>query len=125
MGQNGTPAKYTVYYWTSCQIDYPEGRPPEPPDKIYFNKKGKYCWTEETVDLKFIHKGLRRVSLDSSNRVLGSIGTKRFPTCPLEFQKGQWYFIRTYDPQVTGIFFFIDQEGEEHQYFLASGVSPI
>jgi hypothetical protein len=123
MAQNGTPAKYTVFYWTSCSIDYPEGRPPDPPDKIYFNKKGKYWWTEEYVDLKCVHIGLRRETLD--NRIQVSIGEEKFSTCPMEFQKEQWYFIRTYDHAVTGIFFFIDKDGEEHQYYIASGVSPI
>ncbi|HRK55280.1 MAG TPA: hypothetical protein PK185_15295 [Cyclobacteriaceae bacterium] len=125
MGQNGIPAKYTVFYWTSCSIDHPEGRPPEPPDKIYFDKKGEYWWTEENVDLKYIHKGLRRESLDNNNRIQVSMGDKKFSTCPMEFQREQWYFIRTYDPAVTGIFFFIDKDGAEHQYDLASGVSPI
>lgn len=125
VGQNGTPIKYTVYYWTSCHIDHPEGRPPEPPDEIFFDKKGEYWWTEENVDLQYIHNGLRRESLDNKNRTQTSMGDKKFSTCPMQFQKEQWYFIRTNDPAVTGIFFFIDKDGEEHQYCLASGVSPI
>jgi hypothetical protein len=43
----------------------------------------------------------------------------------MKFDKEQWYFITIGDPQVTGIFFYIDNLGKEHQYFLASGVSPI
>lgn len=125
MGQNGIPIMYTVDYWTSCHIDYPKGRPPEPPDKIYFNKKGKYWWTEEKVELKFIHKGLSREPLNNTNRVSFSMGDERFQTCPLEFSPEQWYFFRVGDPKVTGIFFLIDKEGELHQYFLGSGISPI
>lgn len=124
MGQNGTPAKYTVFYWTTCMIDLPEGQPPHPPDKIYFNKKGKYGWTQENVELKYIHRGLRRESLDNNNRIQVSIGNKTYATCPMEFQREQWYFIRTYDPSVTGIFFFIDKDGVENQLLVASGVSP-
>lgn len=125
MAQDGTPAKYTVFYWTTCSIDHLEGQQPYLLNKIYFDKKGKYWWTEEGVDLKYIHKGLRRESLDNNNRIQMSIGENRFPTCPMEFQKEQWYFIRTYDQAVTGIFFFIDKNGKEHQYYIASGVSPI
>lgn len=124
-GQDGVPAKYKVNYWTSCSIDHPKGKPPEPPDIIYFDKKGNYWWTEEKVELEFIHKGYSRESLDSKNRILWSLGLKRFPTCPLEFKKEQWYFIRVGDPKVTGLFFIIDKEGKEHQYYLKSGVSPI
>lgn len=125
LGQDGVPAKYTVIYWTSCSIDHPKGRPPAPPDRIYFDKKGKYWWTEEKVEMTFVHKGSSRRSLNKKNRVLWSLGSERFPTCPLEFEKERWYFIRIGDPQVIGIFFFIDKEGKEHQYYLASGVSPI
>jgi len=53
------------------------------------------------------------------------MGDKKFKTCPIELEKEQWYFFRLGDPQVTGIFFYIDKIGKEHQYFLASGVSPI
>jgi hypothetical protein len=49
----------------------------------------------------------------------------KHPTCPIVFEQGQWYFITVGDPQVTGIFFYIDSTGKELQYFLASGVSPI
>jgi hypothetical protein len=114
-----------VNYWTSCHIDHPQGRPPEPPNKIFFNKSGKYWWTEEDVEMKFIHNGLSRESLNNKERVLWSMGGERFQTCPLKFKREQWYFIRVGDPQVTGIFFFIDSEGKEHQYYLVSGVSPI
>lgn len=125
LGQDGIPAKYTVNYWTSCMIDHPKGRPPEPPDKIYFDKKGKYWWTEEKVEMRFVHKGLSRESLDTKNRVLWSIGQEKFPTCPLDFKKEQWYFVRIGDPKVTGIFFYIDKEGKEQQHYIASGISPI
>jgi len=123
-GQDGVPVEYTVNYWTSCHIDHPRGRPPEPPDEIYFDKNGKYWWTEEKVEIKFVHKGLSRESLNNK-RVFWSLGQEKFPTCPLEFKKGQWYFITVGDSQVTGIFFFIDDQGKEYQYYLASGVSPI
>ena len=125
MSQNGIPIRYTVNYWTSCNIDHPEGRSPKPPNKICFNKNGKYWWTEEKVNIQFIHKGLRRESLENNNRIHWSVGSERLPTCPLEFQKEQWYFIRFRDPKVTGIFFHIDNEGVEHQHYLVSGVSPI
>jgi hypothetical protein len=39
IGVDGLPAKYTVNFWTNCIIDHPQGRPPEPPDKIVFTKK--------------------------------------------------------------------------------------
>lgn len=125
IGQENYPIKYTVTYWTSCNIDHPNDKPPNPPDKIYFKKEGKYWWTEENVSISFIHDGLSRHTTDSSNRLPWSIGDKKFNACPIEFEKEQWYFFRLGDPQVTGIFFYIDKTGKEYQYFLASGVSPI
>lgn len=125
IGSENYPVRYTVTYWTSCGIDHPKNNPPDPPDKIYFKKEGKYWWTEEYVNISFIHEGLSRQTTDSTNRLLWSIGEKRFKTCPMKFEKEQWYFITIGDPQVTGIFFYLDNTGKEHQYFLPSGVSPI
>ena len=125
IGSNGLPAKYTVNYWTSCNIDHPKGRPPEPPDKIVFNERGKYWWIEKESDIQYIHKGLRRETVDGKKRLPFSVGLERLPTCPMEFEKQQWYFITIGDPQVTGIFFIIDKNGKKNQYFMSSGVSPI
>lgn len=125
IGTENYPLKYTVTYWTSCSIDHPKDRPPNPPDKIYFNKEGKYWWTEENVNIPFIHEGLSRQTTDSTQRITWSMGTQKFKICPLKFQREQWYFFTLYDPQITGIFFFIDKNGKQHQYTLESGVSPI
>jgi len=125
IGRNGLPAKYTVNYWTKCNINHPKGRPPEPPNKIVFSEKGKYWWTEKNVDFQYVHKGLRRETVDGKKRLPLSIGLERLPTCPLEFEKEQWYFFTIGDPQVTGIFFIIDKNGNKNQYFMPSGVSPI
>ena len=125
IGGNGLPAKYTVNYWTNCIIDHPQGQPPEPPDKIVFHKKGKYWWIENTADFQYVHKGLRRITVDGKKRLPLSAGLERLPTCPMEFEREQWYFITIGDPQVTGIFFIIDKEGNNNQYLMPSGVSPI
>lgn len=125
IGDQNYPIKYTVTYWTSCGIDHPKNKPPEPPDKIYFKKEGKYWCTEEVVNIPFLHEGLTRHTTDSTDRLPWSMGSKKFRTCPIKFEKEQWYFFKIGDPQVIGIFFYIDSTGNEHQYFLASGVSPI
>jgi len=39
IGGENYPVKYTVTYWTSCGIDHPNDRPPNPPGKAYFKKK--------------------------------------------------------------------------------------
>ena len=125
IGNDNYPAKYTVTYLTTCGIDHPKDKPPNPPDKIYFKKEGKYWWTEENVNISFIHVGLSRKTTDSISRPLWSMGDKLFKTCPIEFVKEQWYFITIGNSQVTGIFFYIDKNGKESQHFLPSGVSPI
>lgn len=125
IGIKNYPVKYTVTYLTSCHIDHPVGKPPNPPDKIYFKKEGKYWWTEENVNIPFIHQGLSRKTTDSTYIPVWSMGRTKLKTCPLKFEREQWYFITISDPQVTGIFFYIDKGGKEKQYYLTSGISPI
>jgi hypothetical protein len=124
-GQKGIPVKYTVKFRTHCSIDHPIGRPPDPPNKIYYYQEGKYWWTQEHVNITFIHKGLSREPLDTNNNLGWYIGRDRNSTCPLVFNHEQWYFFTFYDRRISGIFFYIDREGKEHQYYLASGISPI
>ncbi|RPD38987.1 hypothetical protein [Chitinophaga barathri] len=125
IGDKNHPVKYTVIYTTSCNIHHPIGRPPDPPNRIEFDKPGNYSWDEDTVKVRYIHDGLSRASLDTTNELwwLNKFGDHAI--CPIKFEREQWYFITMGDPQVTGIFFYIDKSGEEHQYFLHSGVSPI
>ena len=125
IGDEGYPIKYTVLYSTSCNIHHPTNKPPNPPDKIEFYKPGKYSWDEDTIKVRYIHKGLTRQSLDTTNKLwwLNKFGD--YPICPIKFEQQQWYFIIIGDPKVTGIFFYIDKDNKEHQYYLESGVSPI
>lgn len=119
------PIKYTVLYKTSCNIHHPTNKPPNPPSKIEFYKPGKYSWDEDTIKVRYIHNGLARQSLDTTNKLWWLNKFGKHAICPLKFEQKEWYFITIGDPQVTGIFFYIDSSGKEHQYFLASGVSPI
>ncbi len=119
------PIKYTVTYLTTCHIDHPKDRPPTPPDKIYFGREGKYWWTEENVKIPFVQYNLSRQATGSIQRLPWSMGTQKFETCPMKFQREQWYFFTFSDPQITGIFFYIDKDGKTQQYTIESGVSPI
>jgi|GEM_PF-1471752 len=125
IGNNGYPIKYTVLYATSCNILHPTSKPPNPPSKIEFNKPGKYSWDEDTIKVRYIHNGLSRQSLDTINKLWWLNKFGKHPICPLKFQQEQWYFITVGDPQVTGLFFYIDKDSKEHQYYLESGISPI
>ncbi len=125
MGSENYPVSYTVTYMTTCYIEHPKNRPPNPPRKIKFNEVGKYRWVEEQVNIHFIHRGLKRENTDSTQRLLRSIGRREFETCPMKIEKEQWYFFKIGDPRTTGIFYFIDKTGKGHQYYLPTGVSPI
>jgi hypothetical protein len=125
IGDSDYPIAYTVTHSTSCNIHHPSNKPPEPPTKIEFNKPGKYSWDEDTVKVQYIHSGLSRKSSDTTSKLTWLNKFGNYPICPITFEKDQWYFITIGDPRVTGIFFYIDSAGEEHQYFLTSGVSPI
>ncbi|MCE3282843.1 MAG: hypothetical protein K0Q66_1580 [Chitinophagaceae bacterium] len=109
----------------SCHIIHPDDRPPEPPAKIWFNREGKYWWNEEHVNIPFIHERFSRRSIDTTGRLPRSFGTEKFKTCPLTFQNDQWYFFTISDPQIVGVFFHIDKEGNTRYYRMESGVSPI
>ena len=124
-GEKGYPVKYTTLYTTSCNILHPTNKPPRPPSKIEFYKPGKYSWDEDTIKVRYIHNGLSRQSLDSTNSLWWLKKFGHHPVCPIELTQEQWYFITVGDPQVTGIFFYIDKDNKEHQYYLESGVSPI
>lgn len=125
LGQEGYPIKYTTLYTTSCNIHHPTNKPPNPPSKIEFDKPGKYSWDEDTIKMRYVHNGLSRQTLDTTNKLWWLKKFGKHSVCPIKLEQEQWYFITLGDPQVTGIFFYIDKSGKEHQYFLASGVSPI
>ena len=125
IGNQGYPVKYTTVYTTHCGIHHPTNRPPEPPNKIKFNKPGKYSWDEDTIKVRYIHSGLAKESSDSTKKLWWLDKFGDYPVCPIKFENEQWYFITIGDPQVTGVFFYIDNLNKGHQYFLASGVSPI
>jgi hypothetical protein len=125
IGAKGYPVKYATIYTTSCNIHYPANKPPDPPNRIEFNEPGNYSWNEDTVSVRYIQTGLSRQSLESTNRLWWLNKFGNYPVCPIRFDKEQWYFITIGDPQVTGIFFYINKSGEENHYFLPSGISPI
>jgi len=125
IGDNDYPIAYTVIYTASCNIHHPSNKPPNPPSKIEFNKPGKYSWDEDTVKVQYMHSGLSRESLDTTNKLWWLNKFGEYSLCPLKFEKEQWYFITIGNPKVTGIFFYIDKNGKEKQHFLPSGISPI
>jgi hypothetical protein len=125
IGNNGYPVVYTVIYSTSCNIQHPTNKPPNPPNKIVFNEPGKYSWDEDTVKVRYIQEGFSRQALDTIRQPWWLNKFGKHTVCPIEFEKQQWYFITTGDPKVNGLFFYIDSAEKEHQYFLPSGVSPI
>ncbi|WKK74708.1 hypothetical protein QYS49_23875 [Marivirga salinae] len=125
IGDEGYPIKYTTIHTVSCNIRNPSNKPPNPPSKIEFYEPGNYSWDEDTIKVKHIHKGFSRQSESSSDKLWWLNKYGKYPICPLKFESEQWYFFSIGDRRVTGIFFYIDKKGIEHQYFLESGVSPI
>ncbi len=122
MGNEDYPVKYVVTYRTRCSIVRPVDKSPK---KIKFKEEGRYTWNEENVNIPFTHEGMERESTDSAKRVPLIFGEQQFATCPIKFERGQWYFFIIGDPRTTGIFFRIDENGKEHQYYIESGVCPI
>lgn len=125
IGENGYPIEYTTFYTTTCNIQHSKNDPPNPPSKIFFNEISKYTWDVDTISVKYIHNSFSRELKSSSDNPFMFEKYREYPTCPLKFEAEQWYFFTIGDPQVTGIFFFIEKKGKDHQYILKSGLSPI
>lgn len=124
IGPKGYPVQYTTVYTTQCKLQQ-TGSKPLNLKKIAFAKPGSYTWAEDTVAVRYRHTGLSRKPLDSISKTWWLQKFGHHPVCPISFEKGQWYFITGIDPQVTGIFFYIEPDGNEKQFYLESGVSPI
>lgn len=61
----------------------------------------------------------------SPERYSWSMGEVFFDICPLKFENENWYFIHYHDPQIVGVYVYIDKAGVLHQYTTYTGVSPI
>ena len=125
IGQDQRPVKYTIKYLTTCGIKQKSGKPPIPLNKIKLDESGRYGWTEEIVNIPVIHADGYSQRIDSAQRMIWSMGKQKFDICPLRFEKDTWYFINILDPQIIGVYVYIDDTGMIHQYTTYSGVSPI
>lgn len=123
IGDERHPVRYTVVYTASCNLDRRIAM--DAPDKIEFDKPGNYSWDEDTTQIRYIHEGMSREPLDTISQTWWLNKFGKHPVCPLKLEREQWYFIQISDPTVTGIFFYIDRNGKENQFFQPSGVSPI
>jgi hypothetical protein len=125
IGEEQRPVKYTVEYVTTCGIKQKEGKPPVALKKIKLSEPGRYSWSEENVNIPIVHDDGYSKRIDSVQRIIWSNGHERFDICPLKFEKGNWYFINFLNPQIIGIYVYIDKDGNLKQYTTYSGVSPI
>ncbi|HMK25656.1 MAG TPA: hypothetical protein VK483_06470 [Chitinophagaceae bacterium] len=125
IGEEHRPAKYTIVYLATCAIKQSEGKPPVPLKSIKLTHTGRYSWSEENVSIPMLHTELSRTRLDSSQGIIWSIGSQRFDICPIKFEPTNWYFVTFLDPQIVGIYIYIDDKGSIHKFAAYSGVSPI
>jgi hypothetical protein len=124
-GAQQRPAKYTIEYFTTCSIKQEAGKPPIELKKVKLNESGRYSWSEEKVNIPIVHRDGYSPRHNESQRILLSTGKKGFDICPLKFEKETWYFIHFLDPQIVGIYLYIDKNDNLKQYPTYSGVSPI
>jgi hypothetical protein len=119
------PVKYTIQYFTTCSIKQKDGKPPISLDEIKLNESGRYLWDEEKVNISILHEDGYSKRFDSTQRFLWSMGERSLDICPLKFENDNWYFINFLDPQIIGIYIYIDKKGNLRKYPTYSGVSPI
>ena len=125
IGENQRPVKYTINYVTTCAIKQQSNRPPVALNKINLNKSGRYSWSEEDVSISVVHDDGLSQRESSFQGITWSNESKSYNICPIKFDKKNWYFINFQDPQIVGIYIYIDNAGELHQYTTYTGVSPI
>jgi len=125
IGKEQRPVKYVIEYLTTCSIKQVDGKPPVPLKKIKLDESGRYSWTEEKVNIPITHTELSRARMDSIQGIIWSNGRQTMDTCPIKFESGKWYFVTFLDPQIAGIYIYIDDKGDIRQYMVYSGVSPI
>jgi len=124
-GKDQTPIRYIIEYVATCSIQQESGKPPIALKKIKLNGPGRYTWTEQKVNIPIAHQGLFRKRLDSTQTIIWSMGSRQFDICPLKFERERWYFVTFLDPQIVGVFVFIDSAGNLRQHMKYTGVSPI
>ena len=126
-GKEQRPVKYSIEYLTTCSIKQESGKPPVPLKSIKLTEVGRYSWSEKEISIPVIHDDgySSRSRIDSIQGMIWSMGSKQLETCPLRFEKGCWYFVNFLDPQIVGIYIYIDGSGALKQYPVYSGVSPI
>jgi hypothetical protein len=125
LGREQRPVKYTIEYVTTCSIQQKDGNPPVALKKISLVESGRYSWSQENVNIQIVHPDGYSKRIRSSERLIWSSGDPKFESCPLVFEKESWYFINLLDPQIVGVYVYIDSIGNLHRYTTYSGVSPI
>jgi len=125
LGKDQRPIKYTIDYITTFGIKQKDDEPPVGLKQIKLNESGRYSWSEENVNISIVHDDGYSKRISSVERLILSMGNQNFETCPLKFEEETWYFINFLDPQVVGVYIYIDKVGVLHKYAAYSGVSPI
>ena len=125
IGKEQRPVKYVIEYLTTCSIKQVARRPPVPLKQINLTESGRYSWSEENVNIPITHTELSRTRMDSVKGIIWSEGRQMLDVCPIKFESGNWYFVTFLDPQIVGIYIYVDDKGGLRQYMTYSGVSPI
>jgi hypothetical protein len=125
IGEEKRPVKYTIEYLTTCSIKQQGEKPPVALKEIRLYEPGRYNWSEQNVNIPILHTDLERSRLDSLQDIIWSTSSEGFDICPMKFEPGKWYFVTFLDPQIVGVYIFIDEKGYLKQYNSYSGVSPV
>jgi len=124
-GKEKRPVKYTIEYATTCTIKQKEGEQPVSLKEIKFNEPGRYSWSEENVNISIEHPDGFSKRIYLIEKPISSAELLKFATCPLKFEKGNWYFINFFDPFFIGVYIYVDKAGALWQYNVYSKALPI
>ncbi len=127
IGKESRPVKYTTEHLVTCHFMHGTTQPLKSIKIIKLKDAGRYYWSEEKADIPIFHPDgySRRNRQDSLQGIIWSTGEIKFDICPLVFENGNWYFVNVLDPQIVGIYFYVDSSGKIKQYPTYTGISPI
>ncbi len=127
----GMPSEYIVTERFACYNPGVDGVQKYWPDKIYFKKiNGHYKWNADTVVIHFKLIGNIREIIsvqkkpDNYNEQF-IFNSKKYDTCPINFQKDTWYNVKISDPRLRKVYLYVDKHNKFNVYKFDSGICPI
>ncbi|HMU68468.1 MAG TPA: hypothetical protein PK511_08460 [Chitinophagales bacterium] len=137
MLEEGIPAKYRILSQFECSYQSDDEIRKEWPNKLYFKKTNDhYVWRADTLDQIRLAaetgygRDLFKVDTLTGDTIAVNMGyfvfnEASYTSCPVPFKPKTWYFLSIMQPDLLGVYLYVDEHKHFHVYEQESGVSPI